>query len=65
MGESAKVNIKEKLGKVDKAVLGKAVALMLMSWAALPIIYFILLRRENEKTKAIPCEGGEDTHSTG
>ena len=54
------MNIKGKEIKIDKAVLGKAVVLMLMSWAALPIIYFMLLRRKNEKTKRVPCEGGED-----
>ena len=67
LGESAKVSIKEKLSKVDKAVLGKAVALMLMSWAALPIIYFILLRRkkENDRHVNIVGDNGDTTiHSS-
>lgn len=42
--------VKDKLksitGKIDKAALVKAVALMLMSWAALPIVYYLLVRKE-------------------
>jgi len=35
--------------KIDWLVMGKAIGLMLLSWGALPLIYFILLRRKKEK----------------
>jgi len=57
------VSIKEKLGKIDRVVFAKALGIIMLGWLALPIIYFILLRRkrENEKeTETLPCEGGED-----
>jgi len=46
--------------KIDKSVLAKAVGIMLMGWLALPIVYYMLLKRKNEKTETLPCEGGED-----
>jgi len=58
------VNIKGKEVKIDKTVLGKAVALMLMSWAALPIIYFMLLRRKNDRNAVNAGDIGDaDIHS--
>ena len=43
------MNIRESAGKIDWSVMGKAIGLMLLSWGALPIIYFMLLRRKKEK----------------
>ena len=37
--------------KIDKAVLAQAVGLMLMSWAALPIVYYLLKQRKNGGVK--------------
>ena len=45
--------LKEKVGKIDKSALSAAIGLMLLSWAALPIIYYLLIRRKNEKTKSV------------
>jgi hypothetical protein len=42
--------VKDKLkglgNKLDKKALGMAVGLMLMSWAALPIIYYLIVRKK-------------------
>ena len=51
--------------KIDKSVLAKAVGIMLLGWLALPIIYYILLKRKNEKTETVPSEGREDNISQG
>ena len=45
--------LKGKLGKVDKGALGMAIALMLMSWAALPIIYFLLVRKKRRGEEVV------------
>jgi hypothetical protein len=41
-----KESIKGAGKRLDKKALGMAVALMLMSWAALPIVYFLLVRKK-------------------
>jgi hypothetical protein len=41
-----KGSIKGAGSKIDKKALGMAVALMLMSWAALPIVYYLLVRKK-------------------
>jgi hypothetical protein len=33
-------------GRLDKPALLKSIALMLMSWAALPIVYWLLVRKK-------------------
>ena len=38
--------LKDKLGKVDKKALAASVGLMLISWAALPIIYWLIVRKK-------------------
>ena len=43
------MNIKESVSKLDKKVLGKAVGIMCLSWAALPIVYYLLLKKEKKK----------------
>ena len=37
--------------KIDKKVLAKAVGIMCLSWAALPIIYYLLIKREKKEVK--------------
>lgn len=34
--------------KIDKAALGKAVGVMLLSWAALPIVYYLIVRKKKD-----------------
>jgi hypothetical protein len=48
---SLKESIKGLGSKLDKKALGMAVALMLMSWGALPVIYFLLVRKKKEVKK--------------
>lgn len=58
--------VKDTFGKVDKPALGMAVGLMVMSWAALPIVYFLLVRkkrRENETKKSVD-ENKKDVGAT-
>jgi len=38
--------LKDKVGKVDKKALSMAIGLMFMSWMALPIVYFLLVRKK-------------------
>jgi hypothetical protein len=38
--------LKSLSGKLDKPALLKAIALMIMSWAALPIIYWLIVRKK-------------------
>jgi len=46
------VKILEKInGKVDKKAVGTTICLLLMSWAAFPIIYFMLVKRYKEEVK--------------
>lgn len=35
--------------KIDKPALAKAVGVMLLSWAALPIVYYLIVRRKSTK----------------
>ena len=57
---SLRESIKGLGSKLDKGALVKAVALMLMSWAALPIIYYLLVRK-----KEVIKDGLEDEESAG
>lgn len=45
------MKIEEAMGKVDKKALAGAVGLMLMSWAALPIVYWLIIRKKGGKNK--------------
>jgi hypothetical protein len=38
--------LKDKYGKVNKKALVMAIALMCMSWAALPIVYWLIVRKK-------------------
>jgi hypothetical protein len=55
--------VKDKLkslgDKLDKGALVKAVALMLMSWAALPIVYYLLVRKK-KPVEEVKTEEKED-----
>ena len=46
---SLKESIKGLGEKIDKIALGKAVGIMLLSWAALPIVYYLLVRKKKPK----------------
>ena len=43
---------------VDKSVLVKAVGIMLLGWVALPVVYWLLIRKEKK-------ENGEDRSADG
>jgi len=53
--------------KIDRVVLGKAVGIILLGWLALPIVYYILLKRKGvrkeENGKKEP--GGTDDKGKG
>ena len=38
-----------KLPKIDKIVLMKAIGIMMLSWAALPLVYVLLIKRKREE----------------
>ena len=48
MGGLLKLNIKGKEVKIDKEALTKAVGVMLLSWAALPIVYYLIVRKKKD-----------------
>ena len=48
MGGLLKLNIKGKEVKIDKEALTKAVGVMLLSWAALPIVYYLIVRKKED-----------------
>jgi hypothetical protein len=45
------MKLKEITEKLDKKALAGAVVLMLMSWAALPIVYWLILRLNRKGDK--------------
>lgn len=45
------MKISEIVGKIDKKALTEAVGLMLLSWGALPIVYWLILRKKGDKNK--------------
>jgi hypothetical protein len=51
-----KESIKGVGSKLDKKALGMAVALMLMSWTALPLVYYLLIRRKKDNGKEVKTE---------
>ena len=55
--------------KVDKKALAAAIGLMLMSWAALPFIYFLLVRRKkvvkDENSHNVKEDENENLESVG
>ena len=55
---SLKENIKKLEDKLDKKALLGAIVLMLMSWAALPIIY-LMLRKKHKKDKEVNNKDGD------
>jgi preprotein translocase subunit SecG len=48
--------------KIDKEALAKAVGVMLLSWAALPIVYYLIVRKKKdmEEVKEEVKEEGKD-----
>jgi hypothetical protein len=44
------MDIKELSGKVDKKALASAIGLMCLSWAALPVVYWLIIKNK-EKNK--------------
>ena len=44
-----KEKIEEAFEKLDKKALAGAVGLMLMSWAALPIVYWLIIQKKGGK----------------
>ena len=46
------MDIKEIAGKVDKKALASAIGIMALSWAALPIVYWLIInRKEGDKNE--------------
>jgi hypothetical protein len=43
------MKIKEIPGKIDKPALATAIGLMMMSWAALPFVYWLIIRKKEDK----------------
>jgi hypothetical protein len=43
------MDIKEIAGKVDRKALAGAIGLMCLSWAALPIVYWLIVRKEEKE----------------
>ena len=41
--------IKEIAEKIDKKAFAGAIGIMLLSWAALPIVYWLIIRKKVEK----------------
>jgi hypothetical protein len=52
--------LKDKFVKIDKKALGASIGLMLISWAALPIIYWLIVRKKPpmEEVKVEEKENG-------
>ena len=46
---------------IDKIALGKAVAVLAMSWLALPLLY-IMFKKKEVKNETISGGRGEDIH---
>ena len=44
-----KMKIKDIKSNIDKQALISAIGLMLMSWAALPIVYWLIVRKKRDK----------------
>ena len=53
--------LRDKAGKLDKKALGMAVGLMLISWAALPIVYFLLVRKKKRGEEVKDATSEEST----
>jgi len=43
--------IKELTEKINKKALASAIAIMMMSWAALPIVYWLIIQHEEKGGK--------------
>ena len=46
-----KMKLKEVVGKIDRKTLATAVGIMCLSWAALPIVYYLLVRKKKKGEK--------------
>jgi hypothetical protein len=38
-------------GKINKKALASAIGIMVLSWAALPIVYWLIIQLENKDTE--------------
>jgi hypothetical protein len=45
-----KEEIIELTGKIDKKALASAIGIMALSWAALPIVYWLIIQLKNKNT---------------
>ena len=43
------MKMSERFGKIDKKALASAVGLMLLSWGALPIVYWLIVRKKGDE----------------
>ena len=43
------MKLKEIAEKIDKKSFAGAIGIMLLSWAALPIVYWLIVRKKKEK----------------
>ena len=43
------MSIKDIGKKINKKALAKAIGILMLSWMALPVIYWLLVRREKEE----------------
>ena len=50
--------------KIDKEALVKAVGVMLLSWAALPIVYYLIVRKKKEEEEEKVKEEKKDENKT-
>jgi hypothetical protein len=41
--------LKDITGKIDHKALAGAVGLMCLSWAALPVVYWLIVRKKNDE----------------
>ena len=51
------MKIEETIGKIDKKALAGAIGIMVISWAALPIVYWLIIHQE--KKKGVDKENGK------
>lgn len=45
------MDINEITEKIDKKALAYAIGIMMLSWAALPIVYWLIITRKKEEEK--------------
>ena len=53
------MKIKEVVHKIDRKALTKAVGLMMLGWLALPMVYYLLVRKKKDKKEVDEDDGKE------